>query len=173
MCGLWPGILSERPHRDRRTITVLSQSLWLKSLTARQRCLAGNANSFPVLRNKSPHVPTLKLEDQETVFVRLLTGDQPERPHRDRRTITVLSQSLWLKSLTARQRCLAGNANSFPVLRNKSPHVPTLKLEDQETVFVRLLTGDQPGMRDYLGVAGTPLLKRCHDYCVVSCSAVI
>ncbi|KER27242.1 hypothetical protein T265_05645 [Opisthorchis viverrini] len=70
------------------------------------------------------------------------------RPHLDRRTIRVLNQSLWLKSLTARQRCLAGNANALPFLRNKSPHVPIPNLEGQETVFVRPLTIDQPGMRD-------------------------
>ncbi|KER32196.1 hypothetical protein T265_01631 [Opisthorchis viverrini] len=43
---------------------------------------------------------------------------------------------------------LAGNANVLPFLRNKSPHVPTPNLEGQETVFVRPLTIDQPGMRD-------------------------
>ncbi|KAG5442937.1 hypothetical protein CSKR_104780 [Clonorchis sinensis] len=67
-------------------------------------------------------------------------------PHLDRRTIRVLNQSLWLKSLIARQQCLAGNANALPFLWNKPPHVPTPNLEDQETVFVRPLTIDQPGM---------------------------
>ncbi|KAG5448264.1 hypothetical protein CSKR_112108 [Clonorchis sinensis] len=52
---------------DRRMIRVLSQSIWLKSLTARQRCLAGNANALPFLRNKSPHVLTPNPEGQETV----------------------------------------------------------------------------------------------------------
>ncbi|KER27071.1 LOW QUALITY PROTEIN: hypothetical protein T265_13882 [Opisthorchis viverrini] len=51
--------------------------------------------------------------------------------------------------LTARQWCLAGNANALPFLRNKLPHVPTRNMEGQETVFVRPLTIDQPGMRDY------------------------
>ncbi|KAG5454191.1 hypothetical protein CSKR_111153, partial [Clonorchis sinensis] len=77
------------------------------------------------------------------------------RPHLDRRTIRVLNQSLWLKSLTARQRCLAGNANALLFLRNNSPHVPTPNLEDQETVFVRPLAIDQPGMRDSVSVAET------------------
>ncbi|KAG5449157.1 hypothetical protein CSKR_104741 [Clonorchis sinensis] len=84
-------------------------------------------------------------------WARILSG----RPHLDRRTIRVLNQSLWLKSLTARQRCLAGNANALLFLRNNSPHVPTPDLEDQETVFVRPLAIDQPGMRDSVGVAGT------------------
>ncbi|KER23720.1 hypothetical protein T265_08446 [Opisthorchis viverrini] len=35
-------------------------------------------------------------------------------------------------------------------------HVPTPNLEDQETVFVRPLTIDQPGMRDSVSVARTP-----------------
>ncbi|KER22336.1 hypothetical protein T265_14883, partial [Opisthorchis viverrini] len=70
------------------------------------------------------------------------------RPHLDRKTIRALNRILWLKSLTARQWCLAGNANALPFLRNKSPHVPTPNLEGQETVFVRRLTIDQPGMRD-------------------------
>ncbi|KAG5453908.1 hypothetical protein CSKR_111430 [Clonorchis sinensis] len=82
---------------------------------------------------------------------RILSG----RPHLDRRTIRVLNQSLWLKSLTARQRCLAGNANALLFLRNNSPHVPTPNLEDQETVFVRPLAIDQLGMRDSVSVAGT------------------
>ncbi|KAG5443411.1 hypothetical protein CSKR_109938 [Clonorchis sinensis] len=82
-------------------------------------------------------------------------GILPGRPHLDRRTIRVLNQSLWLKSLTARQRCLAGNANALLFLRNNSPHVPTPNLEDQETVFVRPLAIDQPGMRDSVSVAGT------------------
>ncbi|KAG5451311.1 hypothetical protein CSKR_112993 [Clonorchis sinensis] len=73
----WARILSGRPHLDRRTIRVLNQSLWLKSLTARQRCLAGNANALLFLRNNSPHAPTPNLEDQETVFVRPLAIDQP------------------------------------------------------------------------------------------------
>ncbi|KAG5446565.1 hypothetical protein CSKR_114390 [Clonorchis sinensis] len=50
------GILPGRPHLDRRTIRVLNQSLWLKSLTARQRCWAGNASALPFLRNTSPHM---------------------------------------------------------------------------------------------------------------------
>ncbi|KER25008.1 hypothetical protein T265_07460 [Opisthorchis viverrini] len=81
-------------------------------------------------------------------------GILPGRPYLDRRTIKVLNQSLWLKSLTARQRCLAGNANALPFLRNKSPHVPTPNLEGHETVFVRPLTIDQPGVRDSVSVAG-------------------
>ncbi|KER22754.1 hypothetical protein T265_09200 [Opisthorchis viverrini] len=52
------------------------------------------------------------------------------------------------------KRCLVGNANALPFLRNKSPHVPTPNLEGQETVFVRPLTIDQPGMRDSVSVAG-------------------
>ncbi|KER24375.1 hypothetical protein T265_07934 [Opisthorchis viverrini] len=80
-------------------------------------------------------------------------GILPGRPHLDRRTIRVLNQSLWLKSLTARQRCLAGNANALPFLWNKSPHVPSPNLEGQETVFVRPLTIDQPGMRDSVSVS--------------------
>ncbi|KAG5444909.1 hypothetical protein CSKR_103578 [Clonorchis sinensis] len=84
------------------------------------------------------------------MWVRILSG----RPHLDKRTIRVLNQSPWLKSLTAWQRCLAGNANAF--LRHKSPHVPTFNLEGQETVFVRPLTIDQPGMRNSVCVAGTP-----------------
>ncbi|KAG5443756.1 hypothetical protein CSKR_111011 [Clonorchis sinensis] len=51
----------------------------------------------------------------------------------------------------------AGNVNALPFLRNKSPHVPTPNLEDQETVFVRPLAIDQPGMRDSVSVVGTPL----------------
>ncbi|KER28826.1 hypothetical protein T265_04432 [Opisthorchis viverrini] len=82
------------------------------------------------------HVPTNALLVLDTFF------------NGNRRTIRVLNQSLWLKSLTARQRCLAGNANALPFLRNKSPHVPTPNLEGQETVFVRPLTIDQPGVRD-------------------------
>ncbi|KAG5447312.1 hypothetical protein CSKR_110159 [Clonorchis sinensis] len=78
------------------------------------------------------------------------------RPHLDRRTIRVLNQSLWLKNLTARQRCLAGNANTLLFLRDKSPDVPTANLEDQETVFVRPLSTDQPRMRDSVSVARTP-----------------
>ncbi|KER26156.1 hypothetical protein T265_06516 [Opisthorchis viverrini] len=77
-------------------------------------------------------------------------GILPGCPHLDRRTIRVLNQSLWLKSLTSRQWCLAGNANALPFLQNKSPHVPTPNLEGQETVFVRPLPMDQPGMRDSL-----------------------
>ncbi|KAG5452994.1 hypothetical protein CSKR_110357, partial [Clonorchis sinensis] len=77
-------------------------------------------------------------------------------PYLDRRTIRVLNQSLWLKSLTARQRCLAGNANALPFLRNRLPYVPTPNLEDQETVFIRPLAIDQPGMKDSVSVAGTP-----------------
>ncbi|KAG5443080.1 hypothetical protein CSKR_113841 [Clonorchis sinensis] len=38
--GAWAGILSGRLQLDRRTIRLLNQSLWLKSLTTRQRCLA-------------------------------------------------------------------------------------------------------------------------------------
>ncbi|KAG5446645.1 hypothetical protein CSKR_108303 [Clonorchis sinensis] len=57
--------------------------------------------------------------------------------------------------LTAKQRCLAGNANALLFLRNNSPHVPTPNLEDQETMFVRPLAIDQPGMRDSVSVAGT------------------
>ncbi|KAG5447677.1 hypothetical protein CSKR_112133 [Clonorchis sinensis] len=79
-----------------------------------------------------------------------LVGILSGRPHLDMRTIRVLNQSLWLKSLTARQRCLARNANALPFLRNKSPHVPTLNLGGQKTI-------DQPGMRDSVSVAGTPL----------------
>ncbi|GAA52577.1 hypothetical protein CLF_108385 [Clonorchis sinensis] len=45
------------------------------------------------------------------------------------------NQRIWLKSLSARQRRLAGNSNS--------------DLEGQETVLVRPVTIDQPGMRDY------------------------
>ncbi|KAG5446624.1 hypothetical protein CSKR_112416 [Clonorchis sinensis] len=78
------------------------------------------------------------------------------RPQLDRRTIRVLNQGFWLKSLTARQRCLAANANGSPFLRNKSAHVPTPNLEDQEAVFVRPVDIDQPGMRDSVSVAGTP-----------------
>ncbi|KAG5446481.1 hypothetical protein CSKR_112210 [Clonorchis sinensis] len=59
----------------RREIRVLNQSLGLKSLTTRQRCLAGNASALPFLRKKSPHVPTPNLEDQGTVFVRPLAID--------------------------------------------------------------------------------------------------
>ncbi|KAG5447306.1 hypothetical protein CSKR_110153 [Clonorchis sinensis] len=81
-------------------------------------------------------------------------GILPGPPHLDRRTIRVLNQSLWLKSLTARQRCLAGNANALLFLRNNSPHVPTPNLEDQETVFVRPITRNQPGMKDSVSVAG-------------------
>ncbi|KAG5444463.1 hypothetical protein CSKR_101861 [Clonorchis sinensis] len=181
-----------------------AKAFWLKSLTARQRCLAGNADALPFQRNKSPHVPTPNLEDRETILSggemaqwleREFTdwkvhGSKPisasrlplsrlgksgsipslvlpsvhgctwagillGRSHLDRRTIRVLNQSLWLKSLTARQRCLAGNANALLFLRNNSPHVPTPNLEDQETVFVRPLAIDQPGMRDSVSVAGT------------------
>ncbi|KAG5446366.1 hypothetical protein CSKR_113691 [Clonorchis sinensis] len=78
------------------------------------------------------------------------------RPHLDRKTVRVLNQGLWLKSLIARQRRLAGNASALPFPRNKSPNVPTPNLKDQKTVFVRPLTIDQPGMRDTLSVAGTP-----------------
>ncbi|KAG5441216.1 hypothetical protein CSKR_102430 [Clonorchis sinensis] len=84
-------------------------------------------------------------------WARILSG----RPHLDRRTIRVINQSLWLKSLTARQRCLAGNTNALLFLRNNSPPVPTPNLEDQETVFVRPLAIDQLGMRDSVSVAGT------------------
>ncbi|KAG5452707.1 hypothetical protein CSKR_102135 [Clonorchis sinensis] len=35
--GCTAGILSARPHLDRRTIRVLNQSFWLKSLTAKQQ----------------------------------------------------------------------------------------------------------------------------------------
>ncbi|KAG5453343.1 hypothetical protein CSKR_109357 [Clonorchis sinensis] len=52
----WARIMSGRPHLDRRTIRVLNQSLWLKSLTARQRCLAGNANALPFLRHIFRHM---------------------------------------------------------------------------------------------------------------------
>ncbi|KAG5448834.1 hypothetical protein CSKR_103516, partial [Clonorchis sinensis] len=79
-----------------------------------------------------------------------------QRPLLARRTIRVLNQSLWLKSLTARQRCLPGNAKALPFLRKKSPYIPTPNLEDQETVFVRPLAIDQPGMRGSVSVAGTP-----------------
>ncbi|KER30887.1 hypothetical protein T265_02812 [Opisthorchis viverrini] len=75
-----------------------------------------------------------------------------------RRTIRVLNQSLWLKSLTARQRCLAGNANALPFLRNKSPHVPTPNLDDQ------------PGMRD-----SKQLPKKsfsCSTLSVLNCHAI-
>ncbi|KAG5444904.1 hypothetical protein CSKR_103583 [Clonorchis sinensis] len=78
------------------------------------------------------------------------------RPHLNRRMIRVLTQSLWLKSLTARQRCLAGNTNALPFLRNKSPHVQTFNVKDHEAVFIRPLSIDQPGMRDFVSVAGTP-----------------
>ncbi|KAG5441065.1 hypothetical protein CSKR_105653 [Clonorchis sinensis] len=50
------GILPGRPHLDSRTIRVLNQSLWLRSLTARQRCWAGNASTLPFLRITSPHM---------------------------------------------------------------------------------------------------------------------
>ncbi|KAG5452358.1 hypothetical protein CSKR_105216 [Clonorchis sinensis] len=85
-------------------------------------------------------------------WARILSG----RPHLDRRTIRVLNKNLWLKSLTARQQCLAGNANALLFLRNKSPHVSTSNLGDKKTVFVRLLTIEQPDMRDSVSVAGTP-----------------
>ncbi|KER28788.1 hypothetical protein T265_13518, partial [Opisthorchis viverrini] len=58
-------------------------------------------------------------------------------------------------SLSSRQRCLTGNANTLPFLRIKSPHVPTPNLEGQETVFVRPLTIDQPGVRVSVSVTGT------------------
>ncbi|KER21311.1 hypothetical protein T265_15120, partial [Opisthorchis viverrini] len=86
----WAGILPGRPHLDRRTIRVLNQSLWLKSLTARQRCLARNANALPFLRKKLPHVPTPNLEGQVTVFVRPLTIDQPGM------TLTLSSIAQWI-----------------------------------------------------------------------------
>ncbi|KER19683.1 hypothetical protein T265_11610 [Opisthorchis viverrini] len=132
-----------------------SQHEYNRGLTARQRYLAGNASALPFRRNKSLHVPTPNMKDQD-LFVGPgmrdceRRGDTPSiaqwvaevrkpshhgRPHLDRRTIRVLNQSLWLKSLTARQRCLAGNASALPFLRNKSPHVPTPNLEGQETVF--------------------------------------
>ncbi|KAG5445313.1 hypothetical protein CSKR_105798 [Clonorchis sinensis] len=38
----WAGILTWHRHLDRRTIRVVNQGFWLKSLTARKRCLAGN-----------------------------------------------------------------------------------------------------------------------------------
>ena len=69
---MWAGILSGRPSLNRRTIRVLIQSLWLKSLTARQRW---SAKCFMELAAKL--IPTPNLEDQETVFVWPLSIDQP------------------------------------------------------------------------------------------------
>ncbi|KER20312.1 hypothetical protein T265_11119 [Opisthorchis viverrini] len=42
------------------------------------------------------------------------------------------------------------------VLEHVAIHVPTPNLEDQETVFVRPLTIDQPGMRDSVSIVQTP-----------------
>ncbi|KAG5446640.1 hypothetical protein CSKR_108299 [Clonorchis sinensis] len=64
------GILPGRPHLDGRMIRVLNQSLWLKSLTVRQRCWAGNASTLPFLRNTSPHMfqpPTWRARRQRDV----------------------------------------------------------------------------------------------------------
>ncbi|KAG5446839.1 hypothetical protein CSKR_112407 [Clonorchis sinensis] len=119
------------------------------------RCLFGDKYGDPAdgtTRRPTWHESIVSCKCHNCTWDGILSG----RSHLDRRTIRVFDQSLWLKSLTSRQRCLAGNANVIPFLRNMSPHVPTPNLEDQETVFVRPLTIDQPGMRDSVSVAGTP-----------------
>ncbi|KAG5449065.1 hypothetical protein CSKR_100278 [Clonorchis sinensis] len=85
--------------------------------------------------------------------------------------IRVLNQSLWLKSLTATQRCWAGNANVLPFLRDKSPHVPTPNLENQETVFVIPLTTEQPGVRDSSFSKSALLSFSCSTLSVPNCHA--
>ncbi|KAG5445458.1 hypothetical protein CSKR_103729, partial [Clonorchis sinensis] len=47
----------------KHALSVVHQSLWLTSLTARQRRLVGNASSLPFLWNKSPHFLTPNLEE--------------------------------------------------------------------------------------------------------------
>ncbi|KAG5444469.1 hypothetical protein CSKR_101854 [Clonorchis sinensis] len=64
------GILPGHPHLDMMTIRVLNQSFWLKSLTAKQWCLAGNASTLPLLPNNSPHMlqlPTWRVGEGDCV----------------------------------------------------------------------------------------------------------
>ncbi|KAG5446785.1 hypothetical protein CSKR_105544, partial [Clonorchis sinensis] len=45
----WTGILPGYSDIDWRRIRVIDQNFWLKSLTSRERCLAGNVNTRPFL----------------------------------------------------------------------------------------------------------------------------
>ncbi|KAG5441004.1 hypothetical protein CSKR_101233 [Clonorchis sinensis] len=78
-------------------------------------------------------------------------------PHVDSGTIRVLRQCLWLERLIERQRSSRTTPTELQFSQNKSPHVRAPNLEDQDTVYVRPLTTDQPGMRDSVNVTRTRL----------------
>ena len=78
------------------------------------------------------------------MWARILSG----RPNLDRRTIRVLIQSLWLKSLNRKAAVfwLYFLQYTLPYV-----HKPSTLMMD-ETVLVRPLSIDQPGMRNSIDV---------------------
>ncbi|KER20085.1 hypothetical protein T265_11282 [Opisthorchis viverrini] len=133
--------------------------VFMDSLTqAKDEGLISDAIFFDFSKafDRVPHVPLLhKLDYVGHGCTR--AGILPGRPYLDRRTIGVLNQSLRLKSPTARQRFLAGKCKCITFSTEQvAVHVPTPNPEDQEILFVRPLTIDQPGTRDSVSVARTP-----------------
>ncbi|KER28782.1 hypothetical protein T265_04473 [Opisthorchis viverrini] len=147
-------LLDEPKEGRNRLWTVKEFSATLKRTQANRR--------YPpnCVLMMSSHMVTKRLPPEKSTSAGILSGcpnldggsqraEVGFAPQTFRRTIRVLNQSLLLKRLTARQQWLARNANALPFPRNKSPHVPTPNMEGQETVFVRPLPMDQPGMRPF------------------------
>ncbi|GAA54986.1 hypothetical protein CLF_106304 [Clonorchis sinensis] len=84
--------------------------------------------------------------DARLLFIIFMNWVLPGRQNLNRRTIKVLSRSLWLKSQTTRWRNLEGSISASFLKERFDTFVPNFNLEDQETVSIRLLNIDQPCM---------------------------
>ncbi|GAA56484.1 hypothetical protein CLF_110980 [Clonorchis sinensis] len=115
-------VLTESPDLDKRTIMVLSQSLWLKNLTAEHY---NNHNTVRVAyiskEHVITHVPTHNLEDQEVALVlkNPASLEAPIRPtYRENVGITLRNLTQLLNVTTSRftkDVITCGNVNTIAV----------------------------------------------------------